>query len=638
MASYTETIQVTHSEISYPSKIYYDLYEYFTPSKTGPVLYISKQNDANGTWENQILFKWDESAIPDGKHIISSKIHFYVKRGYSELVNGDTLPSGWNERNTGRDGIYLSQDTSRGFLANQYAEVYSHTGNYKPYVVIQYEDVPPRRPSQQFPSNVKLDARTPIKFSWKYSSQDNQVQTRYEIQYSINGQSTWTTVSGTNANEYHDFTADTFPETGTIYWKVRVRDGNNLWSDWSSVYKFNTVVTPQKTPRIISPTSGYLDGSEKIKLSWEFLGGADYDTQGKYELQYSTNGSSWNTINKTTSLQYHEFDKDFFGSGRIEWKVKTFNTFNDVSEFTEIVAFNVISSPPIPQIQNITNSSRPKITWISVEQQYYEIKIYDENDKLIHEHKEPSINKYHDIKIFLDDGDYRAELVVFNQYNLFSQTTTYDFTILTVKPQSPTIDVYSGQHSNTIKGDSNTQITRVYRDNNFIGLLEDNTFVDFTCENKKEYKYHLRSIDNEGNFSDSEIKLGNCSFKNNTISSAKDPGNFINLSYGLNSIPGKKTNKSVIANNLYFDGREYPVTEFTEFKSMIKNLEFFTKNKSDIDRIEGLINKKEILLYRDVEGENIYGTVLSIDYEKVIFGYSFRFTIQKTDYRGDLDD
>lgn len=589
---------------------------------------------------------WEEGLI--GKRITNLSIKIYglntalAEIDPSLLANEKfvTLNPGWNtidftSNNLGKSGpkVYIASPYESSSI-----EIYSHTSSYKPYIRVTYEDTAPDKPSQQFPSNSKLDARTLIRFSWKYTSIDNQIQTGYEIQYSTNNQSTWTTVLGNDANEYHDFVAGTFPETGTIYWKVRVRDGNNLWSDWSNVYKFNTVVTPQKTPRIISPTSGYLDGSEKIKLSWEFLGGADYDTQGKYELQYSTNGSSWNTITKVTDLQYHEFEKDFFGSGRVEWKVKTFNTFGDESVFTDIVAFNVISSPPIPQIQTITNSSRPKISWISVEQQYYEIRIYDNSNKLIYEIKEPSINKFHDVKIFLNDGNYRAELVIFNQYNLSSETATRDFTISTVKPPKPIIDVYSSEYSNTIRGNSNAQYTRVYRDDIFIGTLENNIFIDFTCENRKEYKYHLRAIDDEGNFNDSDTKIGICNFRNNTISTAKSPGDFVKLKYGLNSIPSKNTRKSVLGSNFYFDGREYPVVEFSEFKSTEKTLKFFTRYKSDIDKLEELINKKEVLLYRDVEGEKIYGTILSIDYDKEMLGYNFGFTINKTDYSGDLDD
>lgn len=663
MASYTKQVSVIDSFTvgTYPSANYRDNPKpiwmsnnpsnFFLPPARGNKLFISAMDEPG--WygrgnANAAYFILDESLIK-GKKITKIDLHFYVSKSFHHEIQvvswriGTLYPTvGWNVISA--TSLNYS-DYSMGIVSSDKDSAYNwieinsnRESTNRPYAIVTYEDVAPKKPIELFPNNTNFDARMPIKFSWKYVSTDSQIQSAYEVQYSINDGVSWTTVSGSNGNQFHQFPASVFPTTATVKWRVRTKDANNLWSEWSDISKFDTLIATQRAPRIISPTSGYLNGSDKIKLSWEFLGGTDYDTQSKYELQYSTNGVSWNTITKTTDVQYHEFEKDFFGSGRVEWKVKTFNIFGDASEFSDTVAFNVISSPPIPQIQTITNSSRPKISWISVEQQYYEIRIYDNSNKLIYEIKEPSINKFHDVKIFLNDGNYRAELVIFNQYNLYSETATKDFTISTVKPPNPIIEVYSGEHSNTIRGNSNTQYTRVYRDNIFIGTLENNIFIDFTCENRKEYKYHLRAIDDEGNFSDSDIKVGICNFRNNTISTAKSPGDFIKLKYGLNSIPSKNTRKAISGSNFYFDGREYPVVEFSEFKSTEKSLKFFTRDKSDIDKLEELINKKEVLLYRDVEGENIYGTVLSVDDDKEMLGYNFGFTINKTDYSGDLDD
>lgn len=663
MASYTKTVNIIDSFTAgtYPSDssrynpkpiwMSNDPSNFFVPPARGNKLFISAMDEPG--WygrgdANAAYFILDESLIK-GKKITKVDLHFYVSKSFHHLIQatgwriGTLYPTiGWNV--VSATSLNYS-DYSFGIVSSAKDSAYNwieinsnRESTNKPYAIVICEDVAPQKPKELFPNNANFDARMPIKCSWKYTSTDSQIQSAYEIQHSTNDGVSWTTVSGGNGNQFHQFTASLFPTTAAVKWRVRTKDVNGLWSEWSDINKFNTLIATQSPPRIISPTSGYLNGSEKIKLSWEFLGGTDYDTQSKYELQYSTNGVSWNAITKVTDLQHHEFEKNFFGSGRVEWKVKTFNAFGDVSEFTDIVGFNVISSPPIPQIQTITNSSRPKISWISVEQQYYEIRIYDNSNKLIYETKEPSINKFHNVKTFLNDGNYLAELVIFNQYNLHSETTTKDFTISTVKPSKPIIDVYSGEYSNTIKGNSNTQDTRVYRDNIFIGTLENNMFIDFTCENRKEYKYHLRSIDSEGNFSDSDTKIGMCSFRNNTISTAKLPGDFVELKYGFNSSPGKSTRKSIIGNSLYFDGREYPVTEFSEFKSAEKSLSFFTRDKSVIDKIDELIGRKEVLLYRDIEGENIYGTILSIDYNKEMLGYGFGLTIQRTDYRGDLDD
>lgn len=659
MASYSKTLYSTLSENGSQIIQGGDGYGWssFTPNRIANTLYVSTQtNNASlrPYYTNNATMWFPFNNIPKNKLIKSCVLHFYVKSTFDEELriygaSGFRANIGWNSKATTYFNGINSLANSKSFsieqpkivqassYENRWTEIDSHLTSNNPYLVVTYEDVMPNIPTQLFPSNVNLDSRTPIKFSWKYSSTDSQIQSRYEMQYSINNQSTWTTVGLDSNNRYHDFPASTFPVTGTIHWKIRTRDSNNLWSGWSVISTFTTSLTPQNAPKIISPTSGYLNGSDKIKLSWEFKGGADYDVQAKYEVQYSINGASWVTISNNTSLQYHIFEEDLFGSGRVNWKVRTFNNFNNASDFSGVAYFNVISRPPIPQIQSITNSSRPKISWISVEQQYYRIKIYDTNDILIYEHKEPSVNKFHDIKIFLDDGDYKSELVIFNQYNLYSEIATSYFTISTVKPELPVMRVYSGEYSNTIQGDVSTQITRVYRDNIFIGRLDNNTFIDYTCENKREYSYFLRSINDEESFSDSEVKLGRCSFRSNTLSTARNPGNFVNLSYGLDDIPEKVTHKSVIGSNFYFDGREYPVTEFTEFKSTEKSLKFFVKEKAVVDKIGELIDKKQTLLYRDIEGENIYGTILSLESTRVKIGYNIYFAIAKIDYRSELD-
>lgn len=605
--------------------------------------------NGSGPESYRVYLIWDGNQVPQYKRV--KKLTFEIYGGQSDTrrlsfqSGGDVLSYHSFDFRNGYNEISIDKNYTEPYRSIQLSSfpssaiLYTHNSTAKkPYVTITYEDVPPNTPTSLYPDKTTINTRNTIRFSWEHKSNEATYQKGFTLQYSVDQGGTWTTITQTTSLQYYDMPANTLPTTGEVWWRVKTKDQNDLDSPYTADKKVTLELVPQRPPTLVSPTGGYLNGSDSIRLQWSFNGGTAEDKQAKYELQYSANGVSWITITKTTDLQYHEFKKDFFRSGRVEWKVKTFNTFGDESEFTDIVAFNVISSPPIPQIQTITNSSRPKISWISIEQQYYEIRIYDNSNKLIYGIKEPSINKFHDVKIFLNDGNYRAELVIFNQYNLNSETATKDFTISTVKPPSPIIEVYSGEYSNTIRGNSNTQYTRVYRDNIFIGTLENNIFIDFTCENRKEYKYHLRAIDDEGNFSDSDIKVGICNFRNNTISTAKSPGDFIKLKYGLNSIPSKNTRKAISGSNFYFDGREYPVVEFSEFKAMEKSLKFFTRDKSDIDKLEELINKKEILFYRDVEGEIIYGTILSIDYDEEMLGYNFGFTIQKTDYSGDLDD
>ncbi len=323
-------------------------------------------------------------------------------------------------------------------------------------------------------------------------------------------------------------------------------------------------------------------------------------------------------------------------SVNIYWRVKSYNQFGDESPYSEIANFYVIASPPLPQITEVTNNAKPLIKWNSTEQQLFEILIL-KDDKLIIDTGQivgANIREY-TIDKYLNDGNYTVKLRVTNEYSLNSPWAELDFVISTVKPSKPNIEVYSSEYSVTIKGGIKGAKNLVYRENICIGEIVNEYFIDYTGENNKEYKYFIRTIDENDNFNDSDIKIGKCYFRYNTLALKSNPRDFMLLKYGLNNIPRKTTRVGNIGNLVYFDGREYPGVEFTEFKELNKTLSFHLRNKEELDYLLELIDKKETLIYRDVEGENIEGVVFYIDFERVMFGYKVDFIITKV---GDNSD
>lgn len=510
-------------------------------------------------------------------------------------------------------------------------ELYTEDSSYKPYIVITYEDTPPAKPTSLYPNNTVVNARNEIRFSWAHNSQEKTPQKGFVLEYSTDGGSNWTTISQTTANQYYDMPANTLPLTGEILWRVKTVDANGLESPYSNG-KINTAVVPQKAPALVSPLSGYLDGFKSITFKWNFIGGTAEDKQSKYDLQYSLNqGSSWTTVTNSSNVEEHTFPENTFQSGNIYWRVRTYNNYGDVSPYSEIGSFYVINSPPIPQITDVTNAARPEITWISTEQQIYELQILKNDEVIFETGNIPSMSdKSYKLKDYLNDGEYLARLRVTNEYNLTSPWAEYMFTISTTKPQKPTIRLFSSEYSIVIRTEETSLKTLVYRDDKLIGEIKEGYFEDYTGENRKEYKYFIRVVDENDNFNDSNVRIGRCRFRDNTLALASKPNDFIKLRYGFNSEPKKTTKVGNVGSLIYFDGRKYPATEFTEFKEYAKTLSFFIRSKRELDELIRLIDRKETLLYRDSEGENIYGTTFSIDYEKTTFGYDVNFTIMKT--------
>ena len=111
---------------------------------------------------------------------------------------------------------------------------------------------------------------------------------------------------------------------------------------------------------------------------------------------------------------------------------------------------------------------------------------------------------------------------------------------------------------------------------------------------------------------------------------ANNPKEFIKLKLGYQDIAKKSSTVGNTGSLIYFDGRKYPVVEFSEFKEHAKTLSFFIRNKEELNKLIELIDKKETVIYRDTDGEVIYGAILNINYEKNLFGYEVNFTITRT--------
>ena len=649
MASYTKTFYATDS-YNDQDRIYTDPpYDYFTPQRYEDTLYISYQliwfptSSSWGTFRNIPSLMFDLSSISKGKRVTDAKLYLYGRSSYDKTIetygSGPfKIQSGWFSVSVQAQARYIFWQHDDAEIG--YGRIYSSRSPYTPYLIVEYEDAPPKQPSSLFPNKTNIDARMPIKFTWKYESDDNQTQTKYEIQYSIDNKVSWTTVVGSTSNKFHDFPPDTFPTTGTIHWRVRTTDGNGLVSPWAETY-FNTAIIPQKAPLVISPTTGYLDGSEEIEFSWRFIGGADYDVQSKFDLDYSSNeGETWTTITQETNMQSYTAPPNTFPSDSYAWRVRTYNAFGEVSPYSEIAKFNIISEPPIPQIQSVTNVSRPLVTWISSEQQAYELQIIQNGNVVVDTGVVPSLSKQHKVTKYLQDGTYTAYLKITNKYNLNSNWAEYKFTINTRqdKPPKPILSIYENEYGVTLVTTSTGVKNAVYRDNELIGYMSNGLFVDYTGSNNQLYKYFIRSITVDDNFTDSDIKLAKCSFVGNTLAIAQSPGEYIKLNVNLNNPPTKVNDISNQGALTYFVGRQYPVVEYSDFKTYNKQLTFLLQTKKQLSKLIDVINAKQTLIYRDQDGEVIYGIVLGINYEKVKFGYIVNFNINKVDYAGGIDD
>lgn len=620
----------------------------------------------------RMALAWDSSVVPQNKVITNISLYLYTTHGHSKNINyrytnfneGSAIPShepadgvitggagaGWKTLNLGvptgnsviisaelnMETIYLPAPVNGYFDVVQYWGVYSHRSSInQPYVVITYDDIPPEAPKSLYPSDIMLSTRNIIRFAWLHDSKEGLIQKSFTLQYSLNGGSTWTTINQNTPNQYYDMAANTLPTSGSVTWRVKTKDTNDAESIYSNA-SFTLGIPPQKAPIPVAPISQYVEQNKTVRFEWVFVGGSAGEVQSKYDLQYSANnGASWTTITEESESNTREIEGNSFSTGNVIWRVRTYNKWNEVSPYSENKSFTVIGSPSIPLITTITNTAKPIVSWQSTEQHIYELQILSDESLLYDSGKIPStsISSYK-IPIYLDDGQYRVRLRIANEYNLFSEWAEKIFIISTSKPIKPDIEVFSEMYGVIITSTTEYE-AYVYRDNKQIGKMVNGKFSDYTCENKKEHRYFVRAIIND-TFNDSDITIGMCCFSGNTLALVDNTYDFIILQYSLNKEVTQSGRFEVVAGLQYYDGRKYPVAEYSDFNSYNKTLQFFVETLEDVELIEDMIDKRKTFLLR---GErNIYGAIFALEHESNMFGYDIRFNIEKIDYVGDSYD
>lgn len=385
---------------------------------------------------------------------------------------------------------------------------------------------------------------------------------------------------------------------------------------------------PPDKPTPITPVGIFKDSRAQIRFEWQYnssVGGA----QKKFDLQWSTNQTNWTTISLTTPNTYYDMPADTLPGGNIYWRVRTYNEYDEVSEYSDIEAFFSVGAPDAPSVQSVSNSCRPLIEWASFGQQVFQIQILKEESVIYDSGMIAGISaRSHRVPIFLDNGQYTAQIRIKNEYGLWSEWGTYSFTIATIKPAKPTLSIQRTRYGLELMIDGIYDEIYIYRDGMCIGKTNDVIYHDNTCANGKEYAYFVRGISGNA-FSDSKTILAAASFAYGLLSDSED---IIELKFNISTTPGKNTIANQVGTANYFDGRKYPIFAHTEHVDKSLTLTYFVKTYSEVERLEAMADRKGIVLYRDKRGRKLYGTMTGLNVQDIKQGFTVTFTIVAIDY------
>lgn len=408
------------------------------------------------------------------------------------------------------------------------------------------------------------------------------------------------------------------------YWQIHSRENTN-----PPVLRIIYEDVPPDKPTLIGPIGEYKDSNSIIRFEWQYnssVGGV----QKKFDLQWSTDQVNWNTISDETSDTFYDMPAETLPAGNIYWRVQTYNEYDEASGYSDPEVFYSIAAPNYAVIQSISNAARPVIQWQADNQQVFQIQILKDDEVVYDSGDMPGIStRQYRIPVFLDDGEYSARVRIKNEYDMWSEWATYQFTISTTKPGKPVLSVQRSPYGleltiGNVQGDA-----YIYRDGIPIAKATGQKYYDNTVANGKEYRYFVRALSANG-FADSDTIIGVPAFRFGLLNIGNE---VIELKYNLNSVPDKSMNYALVGAMNHYDGRELPVSEMSEFTDINLSLTYFFRRFTKVKKIMEATRKKGVVLYRDKKGLKLYGVITNVTINDVINGYIVSFTIAATDHK-----
>ena len=310
------------------------------------------------------------------------------------------------------------------FQCDSTVHYYSSHSENKPYLAIEVSDELATGTIQDFSpaggSIVDLSKSVIFTFSFAQKTDEPSLEelkvASFTLQMRVHGQSAITSIPVTTwAGDAPNVTVPAGTISGSsIDWRViaKTNAGQTLTSDWI------VLGVGDSPPRawVISPKDIVVNGSVDQSFVWGHATSTG-TPQAKAELQTSTDGSTWAELATVTgSEQQWKCPAGTLTSNTKYWRVRTYNSANAASDWSEPAQISVIAAPPTPAVLIKSTGPRPSISWQTSEQEAYQVEL----DGKLSGGTHYGTGKTWTSPAYLADGSHTVRVRVQNQYGMWS--------------------------------------------------------------------------------------------------------------------------------------------------------------------------------------------------------------------------
>lgn len=374
------------------------------------------------------------------------------------------------------------------------------------------------------------------------------------------------------------------------------------------------------TVTAIKPKNTYAGSWDTINFEWTYASHEGF-AQKKYELQYrDISHTDWAALASAESANTNvNIPPNTFVAGIVKWRVRCTNANNKVSAWSEEASFTAQGKPPAPTVY-ATSSPRPEITWTGEGQLAYQIKI--DNAVL---HTAYSTDGQYKVKEYLTDGAHIAAVRIQNEYGLWSDWGTAEFTVANTPGAPITLFAAGGEKAALAWTETDHKTYYIYRDDIPIAKTTAHTYSDQMAIGT--HKYKVRGVAGDSYSMSNEVTV--------TLSvdapeiAALGEMQWLRLEYSTaqNSPLGVSAYQDVAYQ--FYAGRRYPVAETSQQITKIYSFNAAFNDAAQAAAFEGLLGKT--VIYRDQHGCLCTGPLMGIELSIDQFFRAFSCSIQQTD-------
>lgn len=449
-------------------------------------------------------------------------------------------------------------------------------------------------------------------------------QTSAVFEWRVKNASTSNTISVSGATTACTVPANTFP-SGTIEWRVKVtaNSGTTTTSAWQEIT--TTDVTPTAKP--VSPSGIVIDATIVNRFSWQHIISTG-TPQSKADLQWSADGTSWNTLATVTGAnQYYDVPANKFTSGTKYWRVRTYNTDGTPSEWSDKAEFIAINAPSAPSIVIQSTGPRPRITWQTTEQEAYQLTLssgYASGTVY-------GTEKAWRSPVYLADGSYTVRVRVQNKYGMWSEWSAAALPVSHTEGEAITLSVDAAHEAAlTWQTAGSYDFYLIERDGVAIGRTAQKQYIDHTSIGSVTYRVR-GCYDESDNYGVSNSDTVEILPETNMICDL-ETGVWLEMRLSETQL---RTNRAIFSagvSTVHLTGLGYPVEERSEQRDRAISVACaWPHSQRDAAlALEALVGR--LVCLKDHYGNMAIGTLPSLESNIDEFMRRYAFTVSHTNW------